>query len=52
MDIPKYLNCPWCSAQSFLAGSGENVNEGTARYVCPAKHTFYVEVEKENEVEI
>jgi len=41
-ENPKYLNCPWCPAQSFLTGW---VDINQAKYECPAHHTFYIEKE-------
>jgi hypothetical protein len=41
-ENPKYLNCPWCPAQSFLTGW---VDINQAKYECPAHHTFYIQKE-------
>ena len=45
-ESPKYLNCPWCSAQSYFEGVRVMpFGKDMGAYKCPAHHRFFVRVE-------
>ena len=53
MENLKYLNCPWCPAQSFKKNEqwvliSQSTGMTLAEYKCPANHSFYIEAEDTN----
>jgi hypothetical protein len=44
--IPEYLNCPYCPAQAYPVVFTDGTFQG---YACPAKHLFYIVIQKKEE---